>query len=29
MWLDIIIAFIVPQIITFGAIWLIEALNLI
>jgi hypothetical protein len=29
MWLDILIGFIIPQIITFGAIRLIEALNLI
>jgi hypothetical protein len=29
MWLDIIIAFIAPQIVTFGAIRLVEALNLI
>jgi hypothetical protein len=29
MWLDIFIAFIVPQVVTFGVIRLIEALNLI
>jgi hypothetical protein len=29
MWLDIFIAFVVPQVVTFGAIRLIEAPNLI